>query len=136
MLFLAQRRPADALQSAVIDMWNSTFGVLPAHECETIIPRRLRRHLSDMAKHVDVKIPFGIALEDESGLDLPKFSQVAREQEAVLAAAKRVEERLPHAALGGARRAVGYALPGSGNDVAGALPAASAKRSFMRQRPR
>ncbi|CAM9096876.1 unnamed protein product, partial [Laminaria digitata] len=134
-LEIPMSRPADALQSAVIDMWNNTFGVLPAHECETIIPRRLRRHLSDMAKHVDVKIPFGIALEDESGLDLPKLSQVAREQEAVLAAAKRVEEHLPHAALGGARRAVGYALPGSGNDVAGALPAASAKRSFMRQRP-
>ena len=131
------RRPAeDALQSAVIDMWNNTFGILSGHECETLIPRGLRRRLSGIAKLVDVKMPFGITLEDESDLDLPKLSQVAREQEAVLAAAKKMEEHPPQKPVGGTSRRAKYALPGSGNDVAGALPAASARRSFMRQRPR
>lgn len=134
---LSPRRPAeDALQSAVIDMWNNTFGILSGHECETLITRGLRRRLAGMATLVDVKMPFGIALGDESNLELPKLSQVAREQEAVLAAAKKVEEHPPHKSLGATRRVARYALPGSGNDVAGALPAASARRSFMRQRPR
>ena len=132
---LSPRRPADALQSAVIDMWNNTFGILSGHECKTVVPHGLRRRLSGMAKFMDVKMPFGIALEDESGLELPKLTQFAREQEAVLAAAKKVEHP-PHAAMEGTRRAPRYELPGSGNGVAGALPAASARRSFMRQRPR
>lgn len=105
----------------------------------SVFPPGLRRCLSDMAKIMDIKMPFGIALEEKSGRDLPKLSQISRQQETVLSAAKKGEEHPQNAALGGARlgaRSAKYALPGSGNDVAGALPTASARRSFMRQRPR
>lgn len=127
---------ADRLQSALLETWNETFGSLVGMRewKATSVPPYLLRSFSRMAERAEVKMPPGILLQvcpRGGSVNASDCRDLREKQEAAAVGAEAEGEGFLSSSVLGAGAAA-CAMSRSASDVSATLPAAGARRSFMR----